>query len=111
MTWEPGDAQPRGLHDTCETSSGLSGCDSRSVRRPSTAHRADGTVNSKTQRELGPEDLQRALPTYMDTVSANTASLDTGASAALRASESPAVERPVEAKSRRTDGVQADIST
>jgi hypothetical protein len=42
--------------------------ESRAIRVPSTAHRADGTrvphsrlVGSKTQRELGPEDLQKAI--------------------------------------------------
>jgi hypothetical protein len=42
--------------------------DSRSVRVPSTAHRADGTpvprakvIGSKRQRELGPTDLQEAI--------------------------------------------------
>ena len=42
--------------------------DNRVVRRPSTAHRADGTAvpteqvaGSKRQRELGPEELERAM--------------------------------------------------
>lgn len=54
--------------------------DSRAVDVPSTAHRADGTpvprakiVGSKTQRELGQEDLDQALGTYMDAVSAKSA--------------------------------------
>jgi hypothetical protein len=54
--------------------------DSRAVDVPSTAHRADGTliprtkiVGSKTQRELGEADLQQALGTYMDAVSAKSA--------------------------------------
>jgi hypothetical protein len=92
--------------------------DSRSVRRPSTAHRADGTrvprnklVDSKTQRELGQEDLQKALSTYMTTVGAGAATAEIGASAALRASDSPAVTELKGAKNRRRMGVQADIST
>lgn len=63
--------------------------DNRAVRVPSTAHRADGTpvprtklIDSKTQRELGQEDLQQALSTYMETVSATAASSATRASAA-----------------------------
>jgi hypothetical protein len=46
--------------------------DSRAVDVPSTAHRADGTrvprtklVDSKAQRELGPEDLQSAIATHI----------------------------------------------
>jgi hypothetical protein len=42
--------------------------ESRAIRVPSTAHRADGTpvphsrrVGSKTQRELGPQDLHQAV--------------------------------------------------
>ena len=92
--------------------------DSRRVRRPSTAHRANGTpvprtrlADSKTQRELGPEDLQRALSSYMETVSANATTSNIGASVALRAPDSPAVGRPVEAKNRKRIVVQADTST
>ncbi len=47
---------------------------------PSTAHRADGTaipctkiVGSKKQRELGREDLEQALGTYMDAVTEKSA--------------------------------------
>jgi hypothetical protein len=54
--------------------------DSRAVDVPSTAHRADGTlvprtkiIGSKKQRELGHEDLDQALGTYMDTVGAKSA--------------------------------------
>ncbi len=54
--------------------------DSRAVDVPSTAHRADGTlvprtkiVGSKTQRELGEDDLEQAIGTYMDAVSAKSA--------------------------------------
>ena len=61
--------------------------DSRAVDVPSTAHRADGTrvprtklVDSKAQRELGPEDLQIAITTHIASVSA----------AALGASDVPA---------------------
>jgi Homeodomain-like domain len=66
--------------------------DNRSVRRPSTAHRADGTpvprtrlADTKTQRELGSEDLQQAVTSYRHTVIANPATSDSGASVALRA--------------------------
>jgi len=92
--------------------------DSRSVRRPSTAHRADGTrvprtklVDSKTQRELGQEDLQKALANYMVSVSASESAVAAGASAALRAPDSPAVGRQAKPKNQRIEGVQADIST
>jgi len=51
--------------------------DSRAVDRTSTAHRAGGTpvprsrvVDSKSQRELGEEDLEKAMTTYMDEISA-----------------------------------------
>jgi hypothetical protein len=61
--------------------------DSRAVAVPSTAHRADGTripraklVDSKTQRELGPEDMQVAITTHIANVSA----------AAVGASDAPA---------------------
>jgi len=54
--------------------------DSRVVDAPSTAHRADGTlvprtkiVGSKTQRELGEDDLDQAIATYSDAVSAKSA--------------------------------------
>ena len=64
--------------------------DSRAVHVPSTAHRADGTpvprtklVDSKAQRELGQEDLQNAVSTYMNTINA------TAVNAALRASAAP----------------------
>jgi transposase len=61
--------------------------DSRAVGVPSTAHRADGTripraklVDSKAQRELGPEDMQVAITTHIANVSA----------AAVGASDAPA---------------------
>jgi len=89
--------------------------DSRSVDRPSTAHRADGTriprtrvVDSKPQRELGPEDLQKALDAVCGAVAAT---LDPGASAALRASDCAAVERRAKAKTRERMVAQADTST
>lgn len=51
--------------------------DSQAYKVPSTAHRADGTrvprtkvVDSKAQRELGPEDLQIAITTHIANVSA-----------------------------------------
>jgi hypothetical protein len=54
--------------------------DSRAVDVPSTAHRADGTliprtkiVGSKTQRELGEDDLEQAIGTYVNAVSAKSA--------------------------------------
>jgi hypothetical protein len=62
--------------------------DNRTVRRPSTVHRADGTpiattrvVNSKRQRELGSKDLQKALDAVSGAVAAT---LTLEASAALR---------------------------
>jgi hypothetical protein len=92
--------------------------DSRSVRRPSTAHRADGTpipttrvVGSKTQRELGPEDLHSAVSSYMDAVNASKGSADPGASAALRASDRAAVGAVSKAKNRERRVAQADTST
>ena len=61
--------------------------DSRAVDVPSTAHRADGTrvprtklVDSKAQRELGPEDLQIAITAHIASVG----------TAALGASDVPA---------------------
>jgi len=61
--------------------------DRHAYRAPSTAHRADGTrissrklVNSKAQRDLGPEDLKVALTTHITNISA----------AALGASDAPA---------------------
>ena len=63
--------------------------DSRAVDVPSTAHRANGTriprtkvVDSKAQCELGEEDLQKALSTYMTQVGASAAASAIGASAA-----------------------------
>jgi hypothetical protein len=54
--------------------------DSRAVDVPSTAHRADGAlvprtkiVGSKTQRELGEDDLEQAVGTYMDSVRVQSA--------------------------------------
>jgi hypothetical protein len=97
--------------------------DSRIVNVPSTAHRADGTpiprtqvVDSKTQRQLAPEDLQKALTTYMTTVSAKTVSAKTAPSrirttAALRSSDCAAVSELKGAKTRKRTMVQADIST
>ena len=90
--------------------------DSR-VDGPSTAHRADGTriprtriADSKRQRELGPEDLQKALDMVSGAVAATT--LDLGASAALRASGCAAVGRSVtKAKNRERIVAQADTST
>jgi len=90
--------------------------DSRSVRRPSTAHRADGTpiartrvVSSKTQRELGPEDLQKALDAVSGAVAAT---LNLGASAALRASDCAVVGRQLlKTKNRKRMVAQADTST
>jgi hypothetical protein len=52
--------------------------DSHAYKVPSTAHRADGTrvsrrklVESKAQRELGPEDLQTALTAHIASVRAS----------------------------------------
>src|SRR3569833_2879115 len=65
--------------------------DSRAVHVPSTAHRAEGTPVPRTKlvvsnrlRELGQEDLQKAVSSYMTTINA------TVANAALRASAAPA---------------------
>ena len=89
--------------------------DSRSVHRPSTAHRANGTriprtrvVDSKPQRELGPEDLQKALDAVCGAVAVT---FDPGASAALRASDSATVGRRAKAKIRERMVAQADTST
>ena len=89
--------------------------DSRSVHRPSTAHRADGTriprtrvVDSKPQRELGPEDLQKALDAVCGAVAAT---LDPGASDARRAADCAAVGRRAKAKTRERMVAQADTST
>lgn len=85
--------------------------------RPSTAHRADGTIvprtklaGSKTQRELGSEDLDGALAAYM--AAANRRSVvDDGASNALRASDC-AVPALKNSKAKRIRAMaQADIST
>ena len=92
--------------------------DSRIVDVPSTAHRADGTpiprtqvVDSKTQRELGPEDLQKALTTYMTTVSAKTVPSRIRASAAPRSTDCAAARELERAKTRKRTMVQADSST
>lgn len=92
--------------------------DNRAVHRPSTAHRADGTpipttrvADSKRQRELGPEDLQTAVTSLRAMTSKSAAPTDPRASAALRASDSPAMRTATKAKKRRAETIQADIST
>jgi transposase len=85
--------------------------------RPSTAHRADGTIvprnklaGSKTQRELGSEDLDGALAAYM-AVANRPSVVDPGASNALRASDR-AVPALRNTKAKRIRAMaQADIST
>ncbi len=91
--------------------------DSRAVDVPSTAHRADGTIiprhkiaGSKTQRELGEEDLDGALSAYMAAATRKSV-VDAGASNALRASDRalPALKN---GKAKRIRSMaQADIST
>ena len=94
--------------------------DSRAVDRPSTAHRADGTpvprsrvVDSKRQRELGVDDLHKAMNTYMDDISAKSAvrSKDSGASARLRRSDRAGLGKAIKGKKREKMVARADIST
>jgi hypothetical protein len=79
--------------------------DSHAYNVPSTAHRADGTrvpraklVDSKAQRELGPEDLQIAITAHI----ANVGAAVLGASDALAGRQTALPTEPNQNKKRRT---------
>jgi transposase len=102
--------------------------DSRAANVPSTAHRADGQivprnklVGSKRQRELAPEDLERAIRSKGSIAQTNRRLREAGLppaklpeskpSAALRASDCIVVKAQAKDPNRKEVSPQADIST